>query len=264
MGYPNIDQFLGKILEIESEKPKYRSGGSGSDGTCDCIGLIIGALQRCGTKWPGIHGSNWAARNAVVRLRSIVSEKQLGRGDIVFKAYDLFDDAYDLPKRYANDKDSNDYYHVGVVLDTSPLMIKHCTSVKDGNAVRTDTKLGKWSYVATLKYIDADGSAPPGDDKPVTETMIVVCTPGQTVKLRRSASTSGEVIEKIPNGELVLAAPSAEPGWHLVTHGTKSGYMMSAFLEIPHDDGESVTLTLPLSTAKLLLQALASATGGLK
>ena len=57
-----LSSFLEKIREIASENPKYRSGGSGKDGTCDCIGLIIGAIRRAGGSWPGTHGSNYAAR----------------------------------------------------------------------------------------------------------------------------------------------------------------------------------------------------------
>lgn len=56
-----LQTFLAAVDEINGEKPSYRLGGKATDGTCDCIGLIIGALLRCGVKWPGIHGSNWAA-----------------------------------------------------------------------------------------------------------------------------------------------------------------------------------------------------------
>ena len=35
--------FLEQLETICALKPEYRSGGSGTDGTCDCIGLIIGA-----------------------------------------------------------------------------------------------------------------------------------------------------------------------------------------------------------------------------
>ena len=258
---PTMDQFLAKILEIEGEQPKYRKGGSATDGTCDCIGLVIGALARCGYKWPGLHGSNWAARNACVRLRNIVSTKSLARGDLVFKAYDQFDQAYDLPSRYKTDKDPNDYYHVGVVYSTDPLIIIHCTTGKHGKDVIRDAGGTKWTHVATLKYISATPDPDEGAETQLTD-MIVTCTPGQTVRLRRTASSSGAVIERIANGELVRAAPSASPGWHLVTHGEHSGYMMSAFLEMPDGSEQTVTLTLPISTAKLLLQALQAATGG--
>ena len=43
-----VNTFLERVEEIAREKPRYRKGGSGRDGTCDCIGLIIGALRRAG------------------------------------------------------------------------------------------------------------------------------------------------------------------------------------------------------------------------
>ena len=38
------DAFLSAVDAIQAEAPTYRSGGKAADGTCDCIGLIIGAL----------------------------------------------------------------------------------------------------------------------------------------------------------------------------------------------------------------------------
>ena len=37
-----LSLFLEKLREIAAENPKYRSGGSGKDGTCECIGLLLG------------------------------------------------------------------------------------------------------------------------------------------------------------------------------------------------------------------------------
>ena len=39
-----------------------------------------------------------------------------------------------------------------------------------------------------------------------TEMMVVTCTPGETVRLRRGPSTREDAIAKIPNGETVLRA----------------------------------------------------------
>ena len=137
-----INEFLAAVEEIAAENPRYRKGGSGFDGSCDCIGLIIGALQRCGGKWTGIHGSNWAARNAVNGLKRIVSNADLETGELVFKAKGPGAKGYDLPSRYKGDKDLNDYYHVGIVLSVYPLRIRHMTTP----ATKVDTKLGAWSH----------------------------------------------------------------------------------------------------------------------
>jgi len=149
-----VQAFLQKVLEIEAEKPVYKLGGSGKDGTCDCIGLVIGALRRSGGKWTGIHGSNWAARHEVDDMRW-TSTSELHPGEVVFKARKPGEAGYNLPSRYAGDVDDNDYYHVGVVYSTNPLVIIHCT----GPGVIRDTKLGAWKYVARLKQVTLDGSA---------------------------------------------------------------------------------------------------------
>ena len=137
-----VPSFLEAAKEIAAEKPAYRKGGSGFDGTCDCIGLIIGAIRRCGGKWPGIHGSNWAARNAVTCLNRLVSARDLSPGDLVFKSRAPRESGYRLPARYASGPDRNDYYHVGLVMSVSPLRILHMTTP----SILTDTKLGKWSH----------------------------------------------------------------------------------------------------------------------
>lgn len=39
-----LSAFLSAVDTIQAEQPTYRLGGKAEDGTCDCIGLIIGAL----------------------------------------------------------------------------------------------------------------------------------------------------------------------------------------------------------------------------
>ena len=51
-----LEAFLSGVAKIKSEAPTYRAGGDGSDGTCDCIGLVIGAIRRAGGGWAGTHG----------------------------------------------------------------------------------------------------------------------------------------------------------------------------------------------------------------
>lgn len=234
--------FLAKINQIAAEKPAYRSGGSAMDGTCDCIGLIIGALYRCGFAWTGTHGSNWAARYAVKDLRSITSVKELSPGDIVFKAYNPTDARYKLPARYKNHPDQRDYYHVGVVTQTNPLRITHCTTP----TVRIDTKIGNWSFTAKLKYLSTEGGG-----GQTMRTMIVTCPEGETVRMRKAASSSADTIIRIPNKTLVMAAPSTEPGWHTVEYNGLGGYMMSKFLQ---DYEPADTITIPIEQIDNLIQ----------
>ena len=45
-----LEAFIAQVEAIAQASPVYRLGGDGSDGTCDCIGLVIGCLlytSRC-------------------------------------------------------------------------------------------------------------------------------------------------------------------------------------------------------------------------
>ena len=148
----SLNEFLAAVEEISAENPRYRKGGSGFDGSCDCIGLIIGALQRCGGKWSGIHGSNWTARNATDGLKRIVSNSDLEIGDLVYKAKAPGEKGYDLPNRYKGDKDQNDYYHVGVVMSVYPLRIRHMTTP----TMKIDIKLGAWTHHGWCSLVERE------------------------------------------------------------------------------------------------------------
>ena len=43
-----LEAFIAQVEAIAQASPVYRPGGDGSDGTCDCIGLVIGAIRRAG------------------------------------------------------------------------------------------------------------------------------------------------------------------------------------------------------------------------
>ena len=77
------EKFHAMVEKIRSLNPAYKQPGDGSDGTCDCIGLIIGAIRRMGLKWTGIHGSNYAARYQTVDLEYITSPDDLEKDDVV-------------------------------------------------------------------------------------------------------------------------------------------------------------------------------------
>lgn len=242
----SLDAFLTQLDHIAASSPSYRLGGDGSDGTSDCIGLIIGALRRSGGTWPGIHGSNYAARNEVSGLQPIASANALAVGEVVFKSREPGASGYDLPSRYADHPDPLDYYHVGVVRSTTPLQILHCTTP----GIVTDTKLGKWRHHGWLKCISQKGEAPM---TPTTAT--VTARQGSTVNLRESPG--GRLIDRIPVGDTV-AILHQQDGWCQVTHGDHTGWMKADYLTT---SGESITLTLPAEAARQLQSALAAALG---
>ena len=166
-----IREYLGKVAEIVKTKPAYKQPGDGSDGTCDCIGLLIGAIRRIGLKWSGIHGSNYAARKQVNGLAKIGSIDELELGDAVFKAYEKGEKGWDLPGRYWQGKayyngDLRDYYHVGTVTKKSPGMVEITHMSGPGIltlTARSMKQLGKWGFHGKLKPIVAasdDGVTP--------------------------------------------------------------------------------------------------------
>ncbi len=143
--------LLRALDSLQAENPRYRLGGDGADGTCDCIGAIIGACRRCGVDWPGIHGSNWAARNLTLDLTGVADEATLSPGDLVYKAKAPGQQGYALPDRYDRHPDRMDYYHVGVVRQVRPLRIVHCTSP---GGFTTDHRLGRWAFRGRLSLVD--------------------------------------------------------------------------------------------------------------
>ena len=233
-------RFLEKVDEIKAEKPKYKLGGDGRNGVCDCIGLVIGALRRMGLDWNGIHGSNWAARREFVALMLIGGVTDLKVGDVVLKARDSHASSWALPKRYRMggdyyNGDLRDYYHAGVVTSVSPLRITHMTSP----TVKVDTSLGKWSHHGTLRILARAGGtvvqepAVSGVPTPAAGTLAkVTAGSGRYVKMRREPSTSCRVWEEIPIGAVVQIVTPGEQ-WAKINYGRRKGwYMMAKYLEI--------------------------------
>ena len=223
-----LSAFLAAVDAIAAERPTYRLGGKAEDGTCDCIGLIIGALARCGVRWPGIHGSNWAARNAMAWLLPVSDASDLTVGDIVYKARRPGETGYSLPDRYAADPDRADYYHVGVVRSVSPLRIVHCTSP---GGVTTDTKLGKWAYRGGLTLVDRSDYSPEEPSETLCAgTATVTASSGSTVNLRSGSSKSGKVLMKVPVGSKVTVL-EVKVSWAKV-EVPMTGYIMTDFLKM--------------------------------
>lgn len=218
------ERFLEKVEEIAQSNPSYKEGRDGSDGTCDCIGLIIGAIRRAGGAWNGIHGSNYAARYEMRELLPVMDAGELNLGDAVYKARMPGQTGYDLPERYGADPDNRDYYHIGVVTAVEPLEITHCT----GPGIVRDTKLGRWTYRGRLEKVDYDGTE-------VVETMVqtatVVADSGDDVKMRSTPSKTDGLYYKVPVGATVQVA-SVDGEWAKVRYQDRTGYMMVEYLKM--------------------------------
>lgn len=228
--------FLRGVSAIQAEAPAYRAGGDGSDGTCDCIGLVIGAIRRAGGRWTGTHGSNYAARFAVDGLFRQAEAADLEPGWLVFKALGPLDAGYDLPDQYRpggaeSTGDVMDYYHVGVVTGVEPLAITHCTKGGGVDGVTVDTRQGDWRYAGPCALVTYDADSPEGGDTSMeTRRATVISQDGNPVKLRSTPSTDKPYLAKVPVGTAVEVMQDAQ-GWAQVRlPDGQVGYMMTTFL----------------------------------
>lgn len=230
-----LNKFLSCVRENAARVREYESGGDGSGGKCDCIGLIIGALGLSGFRWPGVHGSNWAARNAMSTLNYIDTQYDTFLGEIVYKAKSPGEAGYNLPDKYKTSGDFLDYYHVGVVTGVSPLEITHCTSVPGG--IQRDSKMGNWRWGGKLKYVNYDEGG--NNMEPIYQAKVHAEGNDYPVKMRAQASTKADVLAKIPQGTIVdvLGIVGSDEGyWGFILYNGQTGYMMKQYL-IPEMEG---------------------------
>lgn len=253
------DTFLANVDVIAAEEPSYQLGHDGSDGTCDCIGLIIGAIRRSGGTWDGVHGSNYAARNEMEDLLPISLSDDLTVGEVVYKAASPGQGNYNLPSRYDDHPDRLDYYHVGVVRSVSPLRIVHCT----GPGIVYDTKLGKWSHHGWLKKISQEGETPMSE----INTATVVADSGATVRMRATPSATERLYWDVPVGTVVPVS-GHQDGWSRIAWNGRAGWMQDKYLfyagtaaPSAPQAGDAVTITLPRTVAEQLRDALGSVLG---
>lgn len=248
MTWPEIvKKFLTKVREIFASNPKRREPGDGSDGTCDCIGLIIGAIRRMGLKWTGIHGSNWAARKEFVKLEPINSVADLEVGDVVLKGCPPTKKGWDLPARYRSggryyNGDLTDYYHAGVVDSVNPLQIRHMASKMTIDTKLDHNKNSVWNYHGKLKILaNAAGGITTETSSAVQDVptsgchAVVVANKGGTVNLRKKPTTAvWNILKRVPIGTTVEIITPGET-WATIKYGNTTGYMMAEFLDIIGD-----------------------------
>ena len=93
---------------------------------------------------------------------------------------------------------------------------------------KKDTKLGKWTYVAVLPWVELD-VAPDPPPEPVTQTATVVAKSGTTVKMRAKPSTSCALYWDVPIGSTVIVDQRGNE-WTEITYADRMGWMMTKFL----------------------------------
>lgn len=239
--------FLAAVERIASEEPSYRHGGSGRDGTCDCIGLVIGAINRCGGKWPGIHGSNYAAhaRGVMTGVSQIGQVRSLSQGDLVFKAYKPTDAKYALPPRYRKggdfyNGDLLDYYHVGVVLSVEPLRIRHMTTPRP----KLDTRIGHWTHHGQLAMV--------GDKEemvPMTDVSYKARVIDGALNVRSQPDSSAPRIGRLAVNTEVDVTGEGD-GWLRIAFDGGQAYAMAKYLK-PVSEGGDAKETVTVDRARL-------------
>ena len=243
----SVNAFIAAAEQIANEGPAYQHGGDGSGGYCDCIGLIIGAIRRCGGQWRGTHGSNYAARYEVDRIRKITSNVELKRGDVVFKAYEPGQGGYSLPGKYEKGGESytgdlRDYYHIGIVESANPLNIRHMTTPK----AKMDYQLGKWAYAGRLKKLDAEetestGTAGGGGKKTMETVIISGGNTEKPINMRSIASTASTKIGEIPQGTEVEILEGGG-AFSRVKYGNLIGWVMNDYVHRETETGEHISV----------------------
>ena len=220
------EKYVRGVNSIYEEKPSYRLGGDGSDGTCDCIGMPRGSLERGGvTDVRNMGGTNQAARKTIENLREIIGTSDLQLGDVVLKTRDKDDPNYPLPDRYRKggaDYDpkwgETNFTHIGTVTGVYPLEITHMTSP----TAKKDKSISNWKYVGKLPWVT-------GGSEPVPEGYAVVTA--KKVALRTAPTTQASVILRVNIGEKVKIETPPPSDWEYVSYKGKTGYMMKQFLE---------------------------------
>ncbi len=223
------NEFLDAVGRNADRIYKYEYGHDGSDGKCDCIGQIVGAVRLAGLKWPWTHGSNYAARYRTNDQHYVGKASEQELGNLVYKARSPGEEKYDLPSTYNKHPDQKDYYHVGVVTNINPLIITHCTSVEGG--IKRDNNLGAWHYAGSLNQIDGKG----GSVMPVDYLAVVKAESGTTVNLRQNPSTKASVQKTVRVGTTVEVVEEYNDDWAKIKTDDVAGYMMRKFLKIKND-----------------------------
>ena len=238
-----VSQFLTNVRRIADSQPCYRTGGTGQDGTCDCIGLIMGAL---GKSYP-LHSTNYFARYQTRNLRAIAGADELRAGDILYKARP---DQGGLNERYLaggryDTGDRMDYYHAGVVEKTDPLDIVHCTQTSGVNGIARDHELGGWNYAGLPAGVEGDEPQQQGDE------AVVRAGSGSSVNLRTGPSLAAPCLARVPLDTVVSVLETTGDWTRIRTPDGLTGYMMKRYLTRAVPDLEKRLAALEAMVAAL-------------
>lgn len=228
-----VSGFVARVEKIAARDLKYRIGGVGKDGTCDCIGLIMGAMYEGGQKPYDLHSTNYFARFQTLEMKN-ANEKELCFGQLLYRArtnQDRLNGRYQPGGKYYNG-DLLDYYHVGVVTSVKPLRIIECTEYGDVTGIVVNTRFKNWHYSGKLRGVLYDNTDMGGiyvkeEEEIVPMYKARVITQEDPLTLR--ATPDGRKIGSIPKGAMVDVMTEGE--WPRVRYGEALGYVSGKYLE---------------------------------
>lgn len=234
---PTAKEFAYEVEDIALTVTGYQEGKSGQNGLCDCIGLIMGAMNRLSRISYPIHDTNYFRRYQTNNLRTLKSGETLQVGQILYKARadqsDL-DDRYKPGGRYHTPKDMQDYYHVGVITSLSPLEITHCTQDGSISGIKRDSSTKGWTHVGDVKGVNyaTDTNVGSNEEATMSKTAYVTVPAGTTTaNLRKRPNKKADLVKRITKGTVVEVLEQAD-GWSKIQDPKGDrGYMMGEFLK---------------------------------
>lgn len=241
-----IYDLLKIFQQMCSEKWKYKIG-SAEKGCVDCSGAFVYAFMQFNRHI--YHGSNTIARKYVHGMVPISEAKP---GMVAFKIRQPGTSGFSLPKKFWDDKDLRDFYHIGLIDETGTGVL-NASNEKDG-FVRS--KLRKsWAVAAWLNDVDyGKAEVDMTDVSCVPLKAVVVASTGDTVNLRKGPDKSEERIAKVPVGTELRVLDDAGT-WCLVDINGKQGYMMSNYLEYMDMDPDTER-ALPADVTDLISKSV--------
>ncbi len=229
-----LSALMAQVEQIRSLAPVYAVGGTGARGTCDCVGLLMGAMMRAGHAAYPMHSSNYFARYQTVNLTPHTETGALFLGEVLYKARAPGQSGYDLHERYLQGGrywtgDTLDYYHIGLVTALQPLTITHCTlDAKAGiNGITTDTRLGAWAFGGALKGVNYTQG---GISTMAALYDAKVVTTGGALNIRTAAAKGASIAGRAANGALLQVLEETDDTWAHVYWNGVDGYAMRAYL----------------------------------
>lgn len=239
-----VSAFVRRVERIAARDLTYRTGGVGKDGTCDCIGLVMGAMYELGHEKYDLHSTNYFARYQTLEMKN-AGAKELFIGQLLFRARTNQDrlNARYLPGGRYYTGDLLDYYHVAVVTSIRPLRIIECTEYGDVTGIVENDTFGRWDYGGKLRgvlYDETDtGGICTGEEERDMPVLYKATVSTQEDPLTLRATAGGRKIGELPRGVTVEVLADGE--WARVRYGEMLGYASRQYLERIEDAPENET-----------------------